>query len=73
MREYLGGSVQRVLQLPLRDQLLLVFCRVFYVVEKVDEIRKAIKINANFFSCLYLCSVSCASRGRVGMGLLGSS
>lgn len=39
---------------------------------KVDEIKKkAIKINANFFSCLYLCSVSCASRGLVGMSLMG--
>lgn len=32
--EFLGGSVQRVLQLPLRDQLLLVFCRVFCVVDE---------------------------------------
>lgn len=32
--EFLGGSVQRVLQLPLRDQLLLVFCRVFCIVDK---------------------------------------
>lgn len=32
--EFLGGSVQRVLQLPFRDQPLLVFCRVFCVVDK---------------------------------------
>lgn len=41
----------------------------FGLVMKV-YLKSPVKTSADFFSCLYVCSVSCASRDLIGMGLL---
>lgn len=66
MEEFLGGIVQRVLQLHLRDELLHVFYRVFWIGCGGSFEKKKILLNQMQTSVVASeCSVSCASRDLV--------